>query len=140
VFYGCIARTQVFGSLVAGSGLGAESNKGYAWMTANILITAMYILYLKYTHQTTSFTRLETVFCNNIIATPFVVWLLLIRGMPAFTELRSFDSYSTSFFLVLFLNCVCGFLLNFSCFWTIQQTSPTTYTYVFACMCVFDCL
>jgi len=66
------------------------------------------------------------VFYNNLLSIPFVLIFIVINGEVS--TIMNYEKIKEINYVMLIFNGLSGFCLNFSLFWVIRVTSPTTYS------------
>jgi GDP-mannose transporter len=102
---------------------------GLFWMVVNCLVTAGYILYMKFATKTVKLPKFGMVFYNNVLCTLFLLPVTFINGeMKVFIaseKIHTFD-YAWKNTFAGFV----GFFLNFASLNCVSYTGPTTYAIV----------
>lgn len=120
---------MIFGSLVAGFNDLSFNYEGYKWMTINCIVSASYVLYMRFAMKKTQLNEWGMLYYNNVLAIPTLIPLLFKTGeYPKVFD--TFESYTVGFYFTLFLSGVIGFAISLSSFWAVNATSPTTYSIV----------
>jgi len=126
----CSLIMMIGSSVVAGFNDLAFNMIGYIWMMINCIVSAGYVLYMRYAMKRTNLSEWEMVLYNNTLAIPVLLPILVVTGdfSAFFYDLSMFKS--TNFDFIWFWTGISGFLLGVSSFWTVKITSPTTYSLV----------
>lgn len=123
-----------FGIMLAGAVAAASNDMhvsvvGIFWMGMNCVVTAGYILLLKFATRNVKLSKFGMVYYNNILCTIFLFPAAIFRGewtlFWASPALRTVDYFFTN----LFAGFV-GFFLNFASLNCVAATGPTTYAIV----------
>lgn len=101
---------------------------GYLWVSLNCLLTASYILYMRYASTSIKLTKVGMVYYNNVLSCVVLFPLFLLSGDYAALS-------NPMIFTASFVNCnlvagVVGVSLNFCSLWCIGATTATTYAIV----------
>jgi len=121
---------MVLASVVAGANDLAFNLNGYMWMIMNCLVSAAYVLYMRYAMKKTRLNEWGAVYYNNLLAIPTLLPVLFFTG-----ELQGFSTYdhsnfTNSFLIMVFICGLSGFLISVCSFWAVKTTSATTYSIV----------
>jgi len=119
---------MLFGSVVAALYDLEFSLVGYAWMTANCLISAAYVLYMRLAMKGTKLSEFGNVYYNNVLSIPMVVPIMLLNGLDGIDSYEYW--YDSSFIAMAFFGGLSSVGISFASFWTVKATSPTTYSIV----------
>jgi len=120
---------MIASSLVAGYNDLAFDANGYTWMGINAVVTAGYVLYMRFAMKKTQLNEWGMVYYNNSLAIPTLLPMLLVSGEMT-TVMESLSQYTYNFYGICFWTGISGFLLSISSFWAVRTTSPTTYSMV----------
>jgi GDP-mannose transporter len=101
---------------------------GYVWMSLNCLLTAGYVLYMRYASTSIKLPKFGMVFYNNLLCSILVLpFILLFNELPMWTHP---DIMNTQFIVMNVIAGVLGFFLNFASLWCVSETSASTYAIV----------
>jgi GDP-mannose transporter len=102
---------------------------GLFWMTTNCLVTAGYILNLKFSIKNVKLSKFGMVYYNNVLCTLFLLPAAIFRGeVTLFLKTDALHTFDY-FFKNVFAGFV-GFFLNFASLNCVAATGPTTYAIV----------
>mmetsp|Transcript_18427 Transcript_18427/g.30551 ORF Transcript_18427/g.30551 Transcript_18427/m.30551 type:complete len:362 (-) Transcript_18427:75-1160(-) len=136
-FFHTSAETLVlvaFGVMLTGACAAAWNDMnisflGLFWMSTNCLVTAGYILSLKFATKNVKLSKFGMVFYNNVLCTLFLLPAAIFRGeLTLFFRTNALHT-SDYFGKNLFAGFV-GFFLNFASLNCVAATGPTTYAIV----------
>ncbi|CAN1808964.1 GDP-mannose transporter GONST2 [Linum perenne] len=109
---------------------------GYAWQTANCILTASYSLTLrrvmdkaKQTTKTGTLNEITMVLLNNLLSLPFAIILILLGGEWRYVITTDVVELPM-FWVVATLSGLLGLAISFTSMWFLHQTGPTTYRYI----------
>ncbi|CAN1167030.1 GDP-mannose transporter GONST2 [Linum perenne] len=109
---------------------------GYAWQTANCILTASYSLTLrrvmdkaKQTTKTGTLNEITMVLLNNLLSLPFAIILILLGGEWRYVITTDVVELPM-FWVVATLSGLLGLAISFTSMWFLHQTGPTTYSLV----------
>lgn len=107
----------------------SSSWTGLAWMAANCVSSAGYVLYMKFATKNVKLSKFGMVFVNNLLCIFFLLPVAFMKGeVGVFFDtdaLHTLDYFSK--------NCLAGFMgffLNFAALNCVSATGPTTYAVV----------
>jgi GDP-mannose transporter len=136
-FFGSTTEVLVllaFGIMLGGAFAAAwndfsTSVLGIFWMTTNCLVTAGYVLYMKFATKTVKLSKFGMVFYNNVLCCLFLLPAAIFRGEVTLflrtTGLHTLDYLGKNSFAGLV-----GFFLNFASLNCVSATGPTTYAVI----------
>ncbi|KAL6051207.1 GDP-mannose transporter into the lumen of the Golgi [Balamuthia mandrillaris] len=117
------------GSIAAGWYDLGYNGWGYFWMGLNCVSQTSQILYTNSIMRHNKMDPFASSLYNNLLAIPILIpYIIWGRELEVAFSSEAWDY--ASFYWVLLLNGICGFGISISIFWTIQQTSATTYSVV----------
>jgi GDP-mannose transporter len=110
------------------------SISGVFWTATNIIVTAAYLLYMRYvlSKSGSNLGNFGPLVYNNMISAPILIGLALLTGevfqlhhmyYPLFNARNLSDGLGMSVFIMLILD---GAFIGFTSFWCVQCTSATT--------------
>ncbi|CAI0475610.1 unnamed protein product [Linum tenue] len=109
---------------------------GYAWQTANCILTASYSLTLrrvmdkaKQTTKTGTLNEISMVLLNNLLSLPFGILLILLAGEWRYVITTDVIELP-GFWIVATASGLLGLAISFTSMWFLHQTGPTTYSLV----------
>jgi len=103
------------------------SKEGYFWMFINCCVTAVYVLYMKWSMDETGLNKDSMALYNNAIGVPIILALVLVKEQ----EVVNYGGYDDLWFMVvLVVSGIVGFAMSISTFYAISKTTPTTYSMV----------
>lgn len=127
-----------FGMIVASSLLGAFHDmtfnlRGYAWMLANCLMSAGYILYMRRAIKAIGFADLDSVYYNNCLGVPVMLLLSLVVDDWAGFRMLYFGQgplvdQRSSLVAGMLASSVSAFMISYSTAWSVRVASSTTYS------------
>lgn len=120
--------------MISGAALAAQhdlsfSLAGYAWMAANCLATAGYVLYLRQVTRSQS-DRYSVVFFNNFLSLVLLLLLASASGELTVSPGEEWSGPGLPYWLLAVGTGVVAFVLNFASLWCVGATSATTYAIV----------
>mmetsp|Transcript_34262 Transcript_34262/g.51701 ORF Transcript_34262/g.51701 Transcript_34262/m.51701 type:complete len:356 (+) Transcript_34262:181-1248(+) len=136
-FFGVRVEPLVLASflLMLGGAVAAASNDlqaspaGIFWMSANVVSTAGYILYMKFATKNVKLSKFGMVFYNNVLCTVFLLPVIILNGeMNIFMNTEAL--HTVDYFVKNFFSGFVGFFLNFASLNCVAATGPTTYATV----------
>jgi GDP-mannose transporter len=121
---------MTIGALLTGGSDIAFDVRGYAWMLANCMTTAAYVLKMRHATSTIKLSRFGMVFYNNAIGLALMAPAAALSGEWRAATQSGLDLFSPwSLFINSFAGVV-GIGLNFASLWCVGATSATTYAIV----------
>lgn len=129
--YGIVASVtlMVTSSIVAGYYDLKYDAQGYCWQGFNCLVSAGYVLYMRFAMKKTQLNEWGMVYYNNALAIPTLIPLVLLSGEVT-AIYNDPVTYSWGFYFMFVWSGISGFLLSVSSFWAVRTTSPSTYSMV----------
>ncbi|KAG0227902.1 GDP-mannose transporter into the lumen of the Golgi [Mortierella sp. GBA43] len=109
-----------------------ELNPGYWWMALNCLTSAGYVLYMRKRIKSFNFKDFDTVYYNNLLSLPVMVFLsLCLEGWSSEELERTFaPDVRQALTVAILLSGVSSFLISYGSAWCVRCTSSTTYSMV----------
>ena len=142
MFNGQITRLMLvsFGLMVFSSFLSGYSDftfnfLGYLWMCLNCSTSACFVLYMRKTIRKVEFRDFDTVFFNNLLALPCMLFLsLMFDKWPEFITAYYGDGVHaqdrTSLYFFIFVSSISSFFISYASAWSVRVASSTTYSMV----------
>jgi len=133
---------MVFSSIIAASSSDSVNsiitekyspfNFGYIWMGFNCVSSAVYILFMRKRIKSTNFKDFDTVYYNNMLSTPLLVFMSLIMEDWSYANLEKNFPIEVRGVLILSMlfSGLSAFAISFASAWCIRVTSSTTYSMV----------
>ncbi|KAK3844942.1 MAG: hypothetical protein J3R72DRAFT_437494 [Linnemannia gamsii] len=139
---------MVFSSVIAGwsdiqlhampSGTSALSselssfNPGYLWIAANCCTSAAYVLYLRKRIKHFNFKDYDTVYYNNLLSFPVMLFLsICLEGWGSGELERTFaPEVRSPLTVAILLSGISSFMISYGSAWCVRCTSSTTYSMV----------
>ena len=119
---------MIIGAFFAGINDLEYNFNGYFWIMLNCIISASYILYMRFATINIKLSRFGMVYYNNLMSAMILFPLCLIRG--DFNALKDPEVMTKNFIIFNIIAGIIGFYLNFASLWCIGNTSATTYAIV----------
>lgn len=101
---------------------------GYFLMTINCIISALYILYMRFATMSIKLPRFGMVYYNNLISAMILLPICFIKG--EFKALNDPEIMTNQFIIYNILAGILGFFLNFASLWCIESTSATAFAVI----------
>ncbi|CAJ0896650.1 15805_t:CDS:2, partial [Entrophospora sp. SA101] len=107
-------------------------NFGYIWMGFNCVSSATYILFMRKRIKSTNFKDFDTVYYNNMLSTPLLVFMSLIVEDWSYANLEKNFPIEVRGILIssMLFSGLSAFAISFASAWCIRVTSSTTYSMV----------
>jgi GDP-mannose transporter len=119
---------MVVGSVVAGWTDLEFDFLGYQWMVLNAIMSAAYLLYLKYLTKTMPMSEFGMVRYNNALSIPIALaWCFYYEAPVLMVKEIDVSNSFAAIFIYAGLN---GLLVSLTSLWCVKKTSPTTYSMV----------
>eukprot|EP01111_Echinosteliopsis_oligospora_P017195 TRINITY_DN7373_c0_g2_i1.p1 TRINITY_DN7373_c0_g2~~TRINITY_DN7373_c0_g2_i1.p1 ORF type:complete len:288 (-),score=32.47 TRINITY_DN7373_c0_g2_i1:220-1083(-) len=116
------------GSLVAGWNDLEFRLDGYVWMMFNCVVSACYILFMRYAMKGTKLSEFGSVYYNNFLSIPLLIPLIIISG--EIPDAAYFEGWNEPGFLsTITFSGISSICISFTSFWAVKATSPTTYRF-----------
>ncbi|KAF9104325.1 GDP-mannose transporter [Mortierella sp. GBA35] len=111
---------------------GVLFNIGYFWMALNCLSSAGYVLYMRKRIKYFNFKDFDTVYYNNVLSLPVMIFLsLCLEGWTSGELERTFsEDIRTSLMVAMVLSGVSSFSISYGSAWCVRCTSSTTYSMI----------
>nr|CAG8621237.1 1496_t:CDS:2 [Entrophospora candida] len=132
---------MVFSSIIAASSDSVNTVKlntfssidfGYIWMALNCISSAAFILFMRKRIKSTNFKDYDTVYYNNTLSIPLLVFMSLMIEDWSYTNLEKnfpIEVRQTLIISILFSG-ISAFTISYASAWCIRVTSSTTYSMV----------
>lgn len=118
---GYVSFILMITSLIVGSYDQKIGVPGYLWMGSNIIITSVYIVYLKKVMIIDDSSRVESVFFTNLLSIPLLS--VMSFSFDKFAPIK----FNTTMACCIFLSSLSAFLTSYSTAWAARILSSTSY-------------
>jgi GDP-mannose transporter len=119
---------MTLGAVMAGANDLEFNLVGYLWIAINCVLTAAYVLYMRYASVNINLPRFGMVYYNNLLSACILFPICLLKG--EFAALRDPAIMTPTFLISNSVAGFVGFYLNFASLWCVGSTSATTYAVV----------
>ncbi|KAG0085131.1 GDP-mannose transporter into the lumen of the Golgi [Podila epicladia] len=109
-----------------------QFNPGYMWMALNCLSSAGYVLYMRKRIKFFNFKDFDTVYYNNLLSFPVMLFLsVCLEGWTSGELSRTFSpDVRSALCVAVLLSGASSFLISYGSAWCVRCTSSTTYSMV----------
>jgi len=113
---------MTLGAIVAGAADLAFDLRGYVLIALNCVLTAVYLVYIKYVGRITGLESLGLMYINNILSIPVLLFVFVVSGESETVFAYEYWFYPT--FLILFIaSAVAALTLNYTIFLCTEYNS-----------------